>query len=294
MARLWWSLGVPGLFLVLWAAGYVVAKIALQFAAPMAILGLRYTLVVGIMAVLFVIIRPPLPKRRVDWLHLGFVGFLMQTVYFGMAYFAFVNGVPAGVAALIFSIQPILVALIAPRWSGEAIAPWQWVGLILALMGTAVVIISRLGIAAPPVLGFSLAALALLGITLATLWEKRFGLSHHPITANLIGFSAGLLGLLPFLRLSEFAQITWAGDFIWAMAYLVIGNSVIAVGLLLAMIRRGEVGKISALLFLVPPVTAVMAWLTLDEIMPPVAWVGFAAAGVGVWMATRPRPRRNA
>jgi len=118
MQRLWLAI-TPLLFLLLWSAGYVVAKVALVDAAPMALLALRFAAVIAIMAALFAILRPPLPKTLSGYLHLGFVGVLMQTVYFGMAYFSFVNGVAAGTAALIFSLQPILVALLAPRWTGE-------------------------------------------------------------------------------------------------------------------------------------------------------------------------------
>ena len=118
MQRIWLTL-TPTIFLVLWSAGYVVAKVALVDAAPMALLALRFAAVISIMAVLFLILRPPLPKTTRDWLHLGFVGFLMQSIYFGMAYFAFVNGLAAGTAALIFSLQPLLVALLAPRWTDE-------------------------------------------------------------------------------------------------------------------------------------------------------------------------------
>ncbi len=124
-------------------------------------------------------------------------------------------------------------------------------------------------------------------MTTATLWEKRFGLSHHPITSNLIGYTAGLIGILPFMLWLEKPHINWTWEFAAAMAYLVIGNSVVAVGLLLAMIRAGEVSKVSALLFLVPPVAALMAWFVLDEIMPPLAWLGLAMAGAGVFLATR-------
>lgn len=110
MQRIWLAL-TPIMFLILWSAGYVVAKVALVDAAPMALLALRFAAVIAIMAVLFAILRPPLPKTPKDWLHLGLVGFLMQTVYFGVAYFAFVNGVAAGMAALIFSLQTLLVGL---------------------------------------------------------------------------------------------------------------------------------------------------------------------------------------
>ena len=287
MQRLWLAI-TPLVFLLLWSAGYVVAKVALVDAAPMALLALRFAAVIAIMAALFAILRPPFPKTLSGYLHLGFVGVLMQTVYFGMAYFSFVNGVAAGTAALIFSLQPILVALLAPRWTGEAVSWLQWFGLAIAMVGTLTVIVARLEIGPPPLAGFGFAALALAGITLATLWEKRFGLSHHPVSANLIGYSAGLLGLLPFLNWAEIAAVNWTPSFYWALAYLVIGNSVVAVGLLLAMIRAGQVSRVSTLLFLVPPLAALIAWLTLDEPMPLLAWVGLLVSGGGVYLATRP------
>jgi drug/metabolite transporter (DMT)-like permease len=283
---LWLTLA-PALFLVLWAGGYVVAKIGLQFTSPMMLLSMRFACVVAIMAVMFIVIRPPLPKTKADWGHLAFVGFLVQTVYFGIAYLAFANGVAAGTAAVIMALQPILVALIAPRWNGEQVSWRQWGGLIIALAGAIAVIMSRLEIGPPPLLGFLYALIALFGITFATLWEKRFGLSHHPVTANLIGYAAGLIGLLPLLLLQGIEPVNWTWTFAAAFAYLVMGNSVIAVGLLLAMIRVGEVSKVSAMLFLVPPLTALMAWFILGEIMPPVAWAGIAVAGLGVWLATR-------
>ena len=287
MARPLWLLLAPVLFLILWSGGYVVAKVALQYAPPMATLAIRYACVVVIMGLLFAVIRPKLPTRKIDWLHLSIVGVLIQTIYFGMTYLAFVNGVAAGTAALLMSWQPILVALIAPRWSGEAVGWKQWIGLIVAFAGTAAVIISRLDIGPPPLVGFALALLGLAGITSATLWEKRFGMAHHPIVANLVGYAAGLICLLPFLYFESGKPIQWTPEFFAAMIYLVIGNSVIAVGLLLAMIRAGEVSRVSALLFLVPPGAALAAWLVLGEAMPPIAWVGMVVAGLGVLIVTR-------
>ena len=278
---------MPMVFLILWSSGYVVAKVALVDAAPMALLALRFAAVIAIMGILFIILRPPLPKTAMDWSHLGFVGFLMQTVYFGMAYFAFVNGVAAGTAALIFSLQPLLVTLLAPRWSGETVNWVQWLGLAIAMIGTLLVITARLEIGPPPLVGFGFAALALGGITLATLWEKRFGLTHHPVTTNLVGYCAGLLGLLPFLNWNNIIAVNWTPSFYWAFAYLVIGNSVIAVGLLLAMIRAGQVSRVSTLLFLVPPLAAFIAWATLGEPMPLLAWIGLIISGSGVYLATQ-------
>ncbi|MBS9717959.1 DMT family transporter [Pseudohalocynthiibacter aestuariivivens] len=284
-----WLIAAPVIFLCLWSGGYSVAKIGLLYSEPMTLLALRYACVVAIMAVLFAIIRPPLPKKRADWGHLAVVGVMIQTVYFGMSYIALLYGVAAGTLALLMSLQPILVAVIAPGWTGEGIGWKRWGGLALGLAGTAIVIIARSEIESPPALGIVFAVLGLMGMTFATLWEKRFGLTHHPITSNLIGYTAGLLGILPFMFALETQQISWTPGFFGALAYLVIGNSLISVGLLLAMIRAGEVSKVSALFFLVPPVAALIAWALLGEVMPPLAWVGMAAAATGVLIATRAR-----
>lgn len=277
----------PLLFLFLWSGGYVVAKVGLAYAEPMTFLVLRFTLVVAIMLILFIIIRPPLPKTKADWIHLAVVGFLIQSVYFGLCYLGFTAGIAAGTMALIMSLQPILVGLMAPRWANEQVGWQRWLGLALGLIGTAIVIIARSEIESPTLFGLSCAMFALLGITGGSLWEKRFGLSHHPVTANLIGYAAGLIGVLPIMLLNETMRVDWSLSFVASLAYLVIGNSVIAVGLLLAMIRAGDVSRVSALFFLVPPLAALFAWLVLGEAMPPIAWLGMAVAAIGVYIASR-------
>lgn len=283
---LWLTLA-PAIFLVMWSSGYVAAKFGLGYIEPMTFLALRFACVVGIMAVLYVILRPPLPKTRAEWGHLAVVGFLIQAVYFGMCYMAFVQGMPVGTLALILAMQPILVGLVAPRWSGEHVSWRQWVGLILGLTGAVLVITARADVAPPTALGLGFAVLGLLGITGGSLWEKRFGISHHPVSANLVGFAAGFVGVAPFMVAFESMQITWSLPLIGALVYVIIGSSLISIGLLLAMIRAGEVARVSALFFLVPPMAAAFAWLVLGEVMPPVAWLGMGVAGLGVFLATQ-------
>ena len=282
-----WLVLAPALFLVFWSLGYSVAKIGLLYTQPMTLLALRFGCVVLVMAVFFAIIRPPLPQTWADWGHLAFVGFLIQTIYFGATYFAFQADVAAGTVALLTSFQPILVALIAPRWSGELVGRLQWIGLGLGLVGAFVVIAGRSHISMPPVSGLIFCAVGLAGITFGTLWEKRFGLNHHPVTSNLIGFGAGFLGILPALFFMETIHIEWTLQFSVALAYLVLVNSVIAVWLLLAMIRAGDVARVSALFFLVPPLAAFLAIYFLGEPMPVIAWFGMAIAALGVFLATR-------
>lgn len=282
---LWLALA-PGIFLAMWSTGYVAAKFGLGYIEPMTFLALRFACVVAIMAVLFIILHPPLPNSRAEWLHLAIVGFLLQAMYFGMCYMAFTSGMSVGTLALILSLQPIIVALVAPRWNGETVGWRCWAGLVLGLIGAVIVIVARSEIAAPSAIGFIFATLALIGITGGSLWEKRFGVSQHPVISNLVGFTAGLVGVAPFMVAFETMEIVWTWQFIGSLVYLIIASSLIAIGLLLAMIRAGEVSKVSALFFLVPPMAAAFAWIVLDEIMPPLAWVGMIVAGLGVFMAT--------
>ncbi|MGI9351802.1 MAG: DMT family transporter [Rhizobiaceae bacterium] len=281
-----WLVFAPGIFLVMWSTGYVAAKFGLGYIEPMTFLALRFACIVVIMAILFLVIRPPLPKSNSEWVHLFIVGFMLQAMYFGMCYMSFTAGLSVGTLALILAMQPIIVGLVAPRWSNEKVG-WQgWAGLSLGLIGAVLVIVARSEIAQPSAIGLLFACLGLLGITGGSLWEKRFGVPQHPVTSNLVGFTAGLLGVAPFMIAFETMEIVWTWQLVVSLVYLIIASSLIAVGLLLAMIRAGEVSKVSALFFLVPPMAAAFAWLVLGEIMPPLAWLGMVVAGLGVFMAT--------
>lgn len=125
------------------------------------------------------------------------------------------------------------------------------------------------------------------------MYEKRYGVGHHPITSNVVQYAAGLGVALPFALLREDLHVQWTGHFVLALTYLVVCNSLIAMTLLLLMIRHGEVSRVSALFFLVPPLAAVIGWLLLDEAMPPLAWAGPALAAAGVAVATGLRVRKR-
>jgi len=253
----------------------------------MTLLVWRYIFVVVLLVPFYLALKPPLPKRRMAWVHMAVVGVLVQGVYFGMCWFAFSLGISAGVVAIIMSLQPILVAILAPTLANENVSWLRWTGLILGFIGVMVVIAARSRLEPPNVMGIGICIIALAGMTSGVLYEKRFGVSHHPVISNLGQYGAGLIFVFPIAYSIETMQVQWTGTLVAALAYLVIGNSILAMTLLLAMIRAGEVSRVSALLFLVPPLAAIFGWLLLDEIMPPVAWIGMALAGIGVIIATR-------
>ncbi len=276
-----WLIAAPIVFLLLWSAGFAIAKIAVVHAAPLTVLALRYCLVLVLLIPVALVVRPKTPSAR-GVLDVAIVGFLIQVVYFGLCYVAFKSGVSAGAVSIIVCLQPILVALVAPRFVGESVSPRGWLGLTLGLAGAAMAIAGRSAIAAENAFGVGLTFLALLGITAGTLWEKRFGVSHHPVASNLIQYAVGAAFCLPAALLMEDITIDWAPEFIWAMAYLVLANSLLAMSLLLAMIRAGEVARVSSLFYLVPALSALFAWPMLGEAMPLLGWAGMGLAGLGV------------
>ncbi|HEU0114909.1 MAG TPA: DMT family transporter, partial [Thermomicrobiales bacterium] len=196
-------------------------------------------------------------------------------------------GVAAGTAALIVSLQPILVALLAPRLTGERIPRGAWLGFALGFAGAAVVIVARPGGGESTGLGMLCAVGSLLGMTAGTLYEKRHGVAAHPVPANIVQYGVALLAFLPIAWLAEDFRMTPTVSLALTLAYLVIGNSLIAITLLLAMIRAGDVARVSTLFFLVPPMAALISWLLVGEQMPPLAWLGFILAAAGVAIVAR-------
>ena len=170
----------PAIFLLFWSGGFAAGKVGLAYTGPLTFLAVRYALVLLILLPLVLIMRPPLPRTPAAWGHLAVVGFLIQGLYFALGYLALAMDISSGAVALIVSLQPILVALAAPRISGERVGGWAWIGLGLGLAGAALVILARSAVEALPVLGVLAAVGALGGMTIGTLYEKRFGISPAP------------------------------------------------------------------------------------------------------------------
>ena len=282
-----WLKIAPALFLALWSSGFVVLKVGLAYADPLTFLALRYACVVLILAPLLLALRPPLPTGVQAWTHLAMVGLLLQAGYFCFTYLSLKQGMSAGGLALITSLQPILIGLLAPAIAHERVDARRWAGLALGVTGAALVIVAKASIDVLAPLGLLFAVGALLCITGGTLYEKRFGVQVHPIASNLVQYGVGLAVTAPLAFWLEPMHIEWTGALLGSLAYLVVGNSLVAITLLLTMIRYGEASRVSALFFLVPPCTAVIALLILREPIPPLAWPGMALAALGILLVTR-------
>lgn len=281
-----WLRAAPAIFLLLWCSGFIVLKIGLAYADPLTFLALRYAVVLAVLALPALILRPRWPRSARAWGHLAMVGLLLQAGYFSCTYLAFKHGISAGALALVTSLQPLLIGLLAPAFAGERISRRRWAGLVLGVAGAAIVIVAKSHLAVASPAGLLYAGAALLAITAGSLWERRFGTDVHPVAANMIQYAVGLAVTLPLAATLEPMHIAWTTPLLLALAYLVLANSLVAITLLLAMYRHGEASKVSALFFLVPPVTALIAYAVLLETIPVPAWPGMLLAAGGIFLVT--------
>lgn len=277
----------PFVFVMFWAGGYSFAKLGLAHIEPMTMLALRYGLAVLALLPFLLLRRPVWPKGARHWASIALTGFLIQCVYFGLAYLAMKRGMNAGTTAIIMALQPILVAAAAPILSGARTTPLLWLGLVLGFAGVLLVIVSGGTLGPSPWAAVILALAALSGITLATLFEKWHGMRSDPVVGGIVQYIVGFAVLLPVAWTTETMVIDWQPELFVALAYLVIANSIISVGLYIALVQRGDATRISSLMYLVPPLAMIVAWAILGEKVTALALAGFALSALGVYMVGR-------
>ena len=287
-ARSLFIAAMPGLFVLLWSTGFIGAKFGLPFAEPLTFLALRFALVATLLTGVSLVARAPWPRDPVTLVHLVVAGVLVHGVYLGGVFASIHQGVSAGVSALIVGLQPLLTAALAGPLLGERVRPVQWFGLLLGLGGIGLVVANKLGQGMGSPFAMGLSGLALVGMTAGTLYQKRFGGAMDLRTGNAIQFMAAGVVTGAGALLTESMHIDWTPHFIFALVWLVIVLSLGAISLLLILIREGAASRVASYFYLVPPVTAVEAWLLFDERMGLVALGGMALVVAGVALALRP------
>ena len=277
----------PGVFVLLWSTGFIGAKMGLPDAEPLTFLLLRFVIVCGLLLALAVGLRRPWPSGRMHVFHIAVAGVLLHGGYLGGVFSAIHRGMPAGLVALIVGMQPLLTALLGARMLGEHVGARQWIGLLLGFAGVALVLSGKLALAGLSAAGALLALLALLSITAGTVYQKRYCGQMDLWTGSLVQFAASALVFLPLVLTSESMHIHWSGSFLFALGWLVLVLSLGAISLLHQLIRRGAATRVSALFYLTPPTTALLAWAMFDEQLDLPAMAGMALAAFGVALALR-------
>lgn len=278
---------MPVVFVIIWSTGFIVARYGMPHAPPFSFLALRYALSVACFLLWVLLSKPSWPSDRSQYLHLAITGALIHATYLGGVWAAVKLGMGAGLSALLVSLQPILTAIwLSGR--GQGVSGSQVLGLLLGFIGLLLVLWGKLGFGEVTPVNLACVLISLLAITTGTLYQKRYVQPCDVRTANLVQLSAAFILTAP-LALMESEPMQWmmpAGvpnvELIGAMAWSVLGLTLGGSSLLYLLIQRGAATSVASLFYLVPPVTAVMAWALFGESITILTGVGTALAALGV------------
>ena len=276
----------PYLFVFLWSTGFVGAKYGLPYADPFIFLSLRIFIAAAILFITAQILKAPLALSRGDISKSSLIGFFLHAFYLGGVFFAISKGVSAGVAAVITSLQPVFVSILAVKVLGEKLRWSQFAGLVTGLFGVVLVLgptfdssVSKVGIAGVFV--------ALLGSTTATLMQKKFGTGIPMLAGTAYQYLAAgaVLGIAAIA--TGGTHIDFTPKFAGAMIWLILALSVGAVLLLLRLLNSGSAASVSSLFYLVPPATALEAYVLFGEKVNTQGFLGIGITALGVWLVIR-------
>lgn len=275
---------LPAVFVFFWSTGFIAGKQGLQDAAPFTFLLYRFLIVAAVLTLLALAARAPWPPlRALPALAIG--GVLVHAGYLSATFGAMHVGVEAGVSSLMAGMQPVLTAVFAAPFLGEAVTRRQWAGLCLGFVGVTLVVWNKLGLGLGTPLGMFFAFMSVVSMTAGTLWQKRFGGAMDLRTGSVVQFLASALIVLPLAFWEDF-RVDWTPSFIASMAWLCLVLSVGTISVLFVLIRRGAAAEVASLFFLVPPTTAVLAWFMFGETLAPLSIVGMALVVAAVAMVT--------
>ncbi len=285
-----WLSFAPGVFVFLWATGFIGSRLTAPYAEPLSFLACRFAIVAVILALGGIVMKAPWPDRRTA-LHAAIVGGLIHGGYLGGVFWSIWKGMPAGVSALIVGLQPLMTAILAAPFLGEKITWRHWVGLVVGIAGVGLVVWPKLTFSAHGITPETVtaSALATLSITVGSIYQKRHISRLDLRTGNAFQFLGACAVVTVGALLSEHFAITWNGDVIFGMVWLVFVLSIGAITLLYLMIRHGEVSRVAGLFYLVPAVTALIAYLLFGEKLLPMQILGMAVCAGAVMLVTRKR-----
>lgn len=276
---------IAPIFVIIWSTGFIVARYGMPHSEPMTFLTMRFSGVLVFMLPIVLIWKAPWPSRS-QIMHIAIAGLLLQAGYLGGVWAAVKEGMSAGLSALIVGLQPVLTAWLA-AWIAERVSPKQWLGLFLGLIGVGLVVWAKLSL-----IGLSIASLiyiifALISITAGTLYQKKYCAQFDLRTGSVIQFAASALACMPLMFLFETREIEWVPELVASLLWSILALSIGAISLLFVMIRNGEATRVTSLMYLTPPTTALMAWILFGE---PITWMivlGIAITMTAVLLVNR-------
>ncbi len=294
-----WVKATPLVFVLIWSTGFIVARYGMPHSPPFSFLLLRYLLSIACFLPWIVWAKVPWPQTRQQWIHLSVTGILVHACYLGGVWAAVKAGMGSGLSSLVVGIQPVLTAVWLSWMSrtarssespSPAVTSRQWLGLLLGFIGLLMVVWRKLTLPSPmdhvTTDNMLFALGALLAITVGTLYQKRFVQPCDVRSANTVQLMAAAVVTLP-LALLEPEAMQWNDQLVGALAWSVLGLTLGGSSLFYILIQRGAAAEVTSLLYLVPPTTAVMAWLLFGESITVMTLAGTALTAVGVGLVVR-------
>src|SRR6202790_3108853 len=273
----------PAIFVVLWSTGFIATKYVRNEAEPLTYLAIRMAVVVGLMAVIVAIARPPWPDRA-GVAHSAVAGLLVHGFYLGGTAVAIAHSIPAGLSALIPGLQPILTSTLANRFLGERVTPLQWTGLLLGLAGVVLILHDR-PMSGEAGWGWLASGVSLVSITLGTLYQRRYCGRIDWRTGNLVQYIAVTMFFAAGAWLFETNNVVhWTGEFVLALAWLAVVLSIGSIGAVYLLVPPPAATSVASLFYLVPAVTAAMAYILFGERLDAGAILGMAACAAAVFL----------
>ena len=272
----------PGLFVVLWSTGFIGAKLGLPYAEPFTFLAIRFTLVSLILGLVAWAVRVPWPDGFKEGAHIMVVGLMVHGVYLGGVFAGIKLGVSAGDSALIVGMQPILTAIFIGPMLAESVAPRQWLGFLLGTTGVILVSLRYVGTFDSSFEGVLLCVLAVIAMSMGTLYQKRYCSDMNLLSGSFLQFLAATAMMWTLSFLLETQEVQWVGEFIFALTWLVVVLSLGAMTVLWLLVRANAATQVASLFFLVPPVTALVAWPLFGETLEIKSVIGMGLVVCGV------------
>ena len=277
----------PGLFVLLWSTGFIGVKYGVPYAPPFYFLAIRMAIASLLLFIAISFLRKSQPiTRSIIWPS-TMIGLTLHGAYLGGCFFAVSRGMPAGVAALIVSLQPVLVSLFAAKYLNEPLNARAVFGLILGLIGLVVVVLPRISTTREntiSLVAIGASAIGLLGGTAGTILQKKYGGVIPTLAGTSIQYAATAVVLLTLALIFEKPEIQWTAKFVGALTWLVLALSFGAILLLFFLLSHGSAASVSSLYYLVPAATAIEAYFFFDEHISPVSLLGTLITVVGVWL----------
>lgn len=278
-------------FVSVWGSGFLATKIGLQHAAPFTFLTLRFLFGIACLIPIVLWTRAPWPATRSDFMHVVVAGLLMHVIHLSGSHYAQFLGVSAGIVAVLLSVQPVLTALIAARWMGERLVARQWLGIALGFGGVVLVVWHKIDVREMAAGSILAVIVSLLGVTAGTLYQRTFCPRVDLRAAALVQFVVAAATLAPLAFVVEGFVVDWAWQMLAAIAFLVIGASILAVNALHVLMRRGEATRVTSLLYLTPIFAVVLEFLMFGIAPSALSAAGIAVTCAGVALVTWSRRR---